>query len=81
MSSRVEWRVSWLMWPHHLTEPSSGERITDDEESARSQYEGLLGMLTDHPLRPCDHHVWDVRLERRVTHDEPWGPASEAGSS
>lgn len=65
--TKTEYRISWVMWPHAYPEPIPTSRITDDEESARDQYEGLKSMEADHEIRPCDEHVWDPKLEVRIT--------------
>lgn len=65
--SRVEWRVSWTMWPFAWPVPHHTERVTEDEADARDQLEGLKSMLADHELRPC---------ERRVVFDEAWEAVS-----
>lgn len=74
MSIVEEWRVSWTMWPFGHREPTQGERITQDEADARDQLEGLRGMLAPHPLRPCDVHVWEPKLEHRTIEQGPWVP-------
>ena len=73
----IEWRVSWTMWPHEWPLPRDTERITDDEESARDQFAGLLLMLAPHELRPCSDHVWEPRLERREKVTTEWARVTE----
>lgn len=70
----IEYRVSWTMWPHLWPESSRTDRVTSDEESARQQYAGLLSLLADHELRPCDKHIWDPKLEQRTVTQGSWTP-------
>lgn len=60
-----QWRVSWDMWPHLWPAPHRTEKIHDDEAQARDQMTGLQSMLADHEIRPCDKHVWNIKLEER----------------
>lgn len=71
-TGRVEWRVSFTMWPHDWPQPREIERITDDENDARDQFKGLRSMVADHDVRPCDVHVWQPKLERRVVRPDEW---------
>lgn len=70
--TRVEWRVSFVMWPFGWPESRREERVTGDEADARDQLTGLLSMLAPHELRPCDEHIWEPKLERRVVRDDDW---------
>lgn len=79
-SQRVEWRVSWTMWPFALPEPHRSERVTEDEAGAREQYAGLQSMLAEHEPRPCDRHVWEPKLERRVVREDAWEDLSVSAS-
>ena len=62
-----QWRVSWMMWPHLWESACATTKTHDSEEEARDQLNGLLSMQASHLPRPCDKHVWDIKLEERET--------------
>lgn len=69
---QIEYRVSWVMWPPHFPKPHRAARSTYDEDSAKSQYDGLRSMLAGHALQPCAHSVWEPRLEKRTVDFGEW---------
>jgi hypothetical protein len=60
-----EWRVSWDAWPHAWPGARRTERVYSSKAEAIRHYEGLKSMEADHEPRPCDDHVWAIRLDVR----------------
>lgn len=58
-----QWRLSWEMWPKEWKAPHRTEKVHSDEAEMRNQLAGLKAMEADHAPRPCDQHVWNIKVE------------------